>query len=224
MGGLRCIGWGLLAVLAIGCGSGSRKPVRAEVVTVEVWCDETLQQITLTGDRKVDQSLCPPPWDAVQIEAGARTEVLRILPGREIWLRRTTDRAFVEVRMDGRTVIIDGVRAVATRDTTKAHDSPEQLTIVHGGRTEQLTVRQLKQRYGAATAHVGEISLCQLATDFGGEAPTITVEGDADQSQAFTRAQCTERGLLLKLSGQGEVRLRTASGERLLRTVRRITL
>ncbi|HVK88327.1 MAG TPA: hypothetical protein VM513_29610 [Kofleriaceae bacterium] len=212
-------------LLALGCGSGAEPRVPAKAVSVELWCGEQPAPLAITRDVKLDASTCGVAWDALELQSPGKTELVRAVPDREVWVRRTKDRAFVEIRTRDQRSTVDRVTAIRwLLPGAQQERAPEGITIVSAGNAQQLSMHALKQRFGAATERVTEISLCRLADAFADHPRAITVVGDEGETRRFTREECEQQGALLKLSGKGELRLRLGNGERVIRTVRRVEL
>jgi hypothetical protein len=216
----------LLLLVALGCRSGSHKsqPPLPEV-KVEIDCDDQTRQQAVTGDLELDDQLCGKPWSALQIEAGPRIELLRPVAGRQVWLRRAPDRAFIEVRTPGSPITtIDHVTSIEWRGPPSTQNATIEIATEAG--TQNVTFRQLQQRVGSDEPGEGrQLSLCRLADTYGDHPATIAVYGELPQAVTFTHDQCASRGLVVKLGGTGDVRLRaTSDGERILRAVHRIVL
>jgi hypothetical protein len=185
-------------------------------VAVAVTCGVTTRSVAVTGDVRIDDHLCGQPWTALRIEHGKRTELVKALAGREVWLRRVGRRARVEVRGTG-AMTFDGVTEIA-EDAPPSHGG--SVAIDANGAVSDVTLDDLRARF----EHGGrDISLCMLAEAYVAHARQIEVTGEAAPI-VVTPAECTARALVLRISGKGELRLRTATGDHLLQTVTRIRI
>lgn len=215
----------MLIGLLIGCRSDERKPTVAPPVKVELTCDEDTRTIDVTADVALDMKLCEDAWDAIDIVSPGRTTMLKVIKGREIWLRRGGNGAVVEARSGGKvTDTIDRVTALRIHPIDQAAERKDLITLEHAGTTEQLDARNLRRRF---TEHgVREASLCAIADSVAGpQVATITVYGDDKPTPlVVTRKECEERALFVKFSSQGGVRLRQRDGTRVFTTVTRIVL
>jgi hypothetical protein len=207
-----------------GCRSEERKQI-ATPVQVELTCDEDTRMLSVTADLALDTKLCEEAWDAIDVVSPGRVTMLKVNKGRELWLRANGTRAIVEVRSNGKvTDTIDRVTALRIHPSDRDAARNDLITLEHAGTSEQLDARTFRRRF---TDHsVREASLCAIADSVAGpEVATITVYGDDNASPlVVTRQECAERGLFVKFSGQGAVRLRQRDGTRVFTTVRRIVL
>lgn len=211
-------------VVLIGCRSNERKQI-ATPVKVELTCDDDTRVLDVTADIALDMKLCEDAWDAIDIVSPGRVNMLKVHQGRELLLRRDGNRALVEARSGGKvTDTVDRVTALRIHPIDQGVERKELITLEHAGRSEQLDARNLRRRF---TDHgVREASLCAIADSVAGEkATTITVYGDENATPlVVTRQECEERGLFVKFSGQGAVRLRQREGTRVFATVTRIVI
>lgn len=207
----------VLALLLAGCRHEA--PPR---VTVEVICSDDSHSLAVSGEVRLDESLCGSGWDAVQLEHGDRVELVRAAAGREIWLARDGARAAVEVRGPGPAR--QRFAAVTSLEPVQATAPPARATvqITAGGQTREVAVDDLRRRLHVTGATGRAISLCALAEAFGGSAATLEIAGDGSAAVEVPRAGCGDR--TLKFSGHGSLRLRGKDGAHLLQNVRRMSL
>lgn len=210
-----------------GCRSKESPPGAASAVkpvSVQLTCDGEARTLEVHGDIGLDSKLCDDEWDAIDVASPGRTNLLKVLPERELWLRRAADRAFVEVRSKGKvTDTIDRVTALQIHPVQQTADRPDTITITHGGTSEQVDGRTLRRRF--TDRGVREVSLCSVADRIAGpKIATITVEGETGVPLVVRRAECEQRALFLKFSSQGSVRLRQRDGTRIFASVRRIAM
>jgi hypothetical protein len=217
---VRC----LVIALLVACGSHAAPTA----VAVEVICGDRTSQQPVIGDIALDEHLCGEPWSGLEIEAGsgagAKMELLRAVEGRSVMLRRTRTYALVEVRGPGTArSTLEHVTRIRWRG---AHEdaTARTLAITTHGVTKQLPLDELRRRYAGSGNGARELSLCQLAGDSLPNVAKITVYGEHADPVETDMVGCQSRGLVLKLSDQGAVRLRAAVGERLLQNVERIEL
>jgi hypothetical protein len=223
-----------LAVLAVGITGGCRSKKGARdrgesqagaPVKVQLTCGgDDIRELVVTADVALDTQLCDDEWDAIDVVSPGRVNMLKVIDGRELWLRGAGGRAFVEVRFRGKvTESVDRVSALQIHPVNAAVARTDTIEITHGGTTEKLDVRALRQRF---TEHgVRQASLCAIADSFGGASvATITVYGDQPEPLVVSRKECDERGLIVKFSGQGAVRLRQRDGTRIFGAISRIQM
>ena len=225
----RCQIGAQIAVLigTLGCRSKESPPGAASAVkpvSVQLMCDAETRTLEVHGDIALDTKLCDDEWDAIDVTSPGRVNLVKVLPERELWLRRAADRAFVEVRSKGNvTDTIDRVTALQIHPVQQAADRPDMIAITHGQTTEQVDGRTLRRRF--TERGVREVSLCTVADRIGGpQIATITVEGETGVPLVVSRAECEQRALFLKFSSQGNVRLRQRDGTRIFTSVRRIAM
>ena len=186
-------------------------------VAVNVSCAGKARTLAVTGDVRIDEHMCGQPWTALRIEHGPRTELVKAIAGREVWLRRNGRRAVIEVRAAGAiTSTFAGVTEIAEdapppRATTVAIDA--------NGIVKNVTLDELHTRFASGNR---DLSLCAVAAGYVAQPRQIEVTGETAQPIVVTPADCTARGLVLRISGKGELRLRTAAGDHLLQQVTRI--
>jgi hypothetical protein len=186
-------------------------------VAVTVSCGGQARTLAVTQDVRIDEHLCGQPWTALRIEHGARTELVKAIAGREVWLRRIGRGAVVEVRGTG-AMTFAGVTEIA-EDAPPAHGT--SVAIDANGVVTDVTLDDLRARF----EHGGrDMSLCTVAAAYVAQARTIEVTGEAAQPIIVTPAECAARGLELRISGKGELRLRAADGDHLLQQVTRIRI
>jgi hypothetical protein len=188
----------------------------APSVAVNVSCAGNAHSLAVTGDVRIDEHLCGQPWTALRIEHGTRTELVKAIAGREVWLRRVGNRAVIEVRA------ANAITSTFAGVTEIAEDAPPPraatVAIDANGVITDVTLDELRTRF----EHGGrEMSLCTVAAAYVAQPGTIEVTGEAAPI-VVTPAECATRGLELRISGKGELRLRTAAGDHLLQQVTRI--
>jgi hypothetical protein len=180
-----------------------------------VTCAGKTHPLAVTGDVRIDEHLCGQPWTALRIEHGARTELVKAIAGREVWLRRVGRRARVEVRGTG-AMAFDGVTEIA-------EDAPPPraatVAIDANGVVKDVTLDELHARFASGGR---DISLCAVAAGYLAQVRKIEITGEAAKPIVVTPAECTTRGLELRISGKGALRLRTSAGDHLLQSVTRI--
>lgn len=191
-------------------------------VSVNVTCGEQTHALAVSGDLRIDDHLCGQPWTALRIEHGPRTELVKAIAGREVWLRRVDRRAVIEVRAAGAiTSTFDGITEIA-------EDAPPppaaSVEIDANGVVTPLALADLHTRFKGTGSANRDVSLCALAESYVAKARSIEVTGEAPQPIVVTPDECSTRGLVLRVSSQGELRLRTATGDHLLQKVQRIRL
>ena len=200
----------LCGVFLVGCHHADEPRV-----AVNVSCAGNARSLAVTSDVRIDEHLCGQPWTALRIEHGARTELVKAIAGREVWLRRVGHRAVVEVRGTG-AMTFAGVTEIA-------EDAPPPraatLAIDANGVVKDVTLDELHTRFASGGR---DISLCAVAAGYVARARQIEVTGETASPLVVTPAECAARGLVLRISGKGELRLRTATGDHLLQTVTRI--
>jgi hypothetical protein len=190
----------------------------APSVAVNVTCAGKTRSLAVTGDVRIDEHLCGQPWTALRIEHGTRTELVKAFAGREVWLKRSGHRAVIEVRAAGAiTSTFPGVTEIA-------EDAPPPpaatVAIDANGVVKDVTLDELHTRFASGNR---DVSLCAVAAGYVANARQIEVTGEAAPI-VVTPAECTARGLELRISGKGELRLRTATGDHLLQSVTRIRI
>jgi len=206
-------------VVLLACGHHETASVP---VSVNVTCGEQTRSLAVTGDLRIDEHLCGQPWTALRIEHGKRTELVKAVAGREVWLRRVDRRAVIEVRAGSAiTSSFDGVTELA-EDTPPAPAA--SLEIDANGAITNLALADLRARSEGSGSASRDVSLCALAASYVAKPRTIEVTGEAAQPVIVTPDECKTRGLVLRVSSQGELRLRTATGGHLLQQVHRIRL
>jgi hypothetical protein len=189
-------------------------------VTVQVTCGSNARSLAVTGDLRIDEHLCGQPWTALRIEHGPRTELVKAIAGREVWLRRNGRRARVEVRGTG-AMTFDGVTEIAEDPPPSRGAS---VAIDANGVVTDVTLDDLRARFESAGSGGRNISLCAVAAAYVAGATKIEVTGETARPIVVTPAECAARGLALRISGKGELRLRAASGDHLLQSVTRIRI
>lgn len=176
------------------------------------------REVAVDADLRLDASLCGTPWDSLGIDHGARTDLVRARAGREVWLVRRAGRAAVEVRTPGAaTTIFDGVTEV---DAYVPQAAPT-LALTVAGAPRQVSLDELRR---LAPAGQRDIPLCALADAYAPGAAQIVVEGEVPQPVAVPRAQCAQRGLVLRIGGKGDIRLRGSDGAHVFQHVHAIVL
>jgi hypothetical protein len=217
----------VLALATLGCGS-EREPPPPSTIALAVTCDDVVTSFALGADQQLVTAPCGAPWTALQLDGTARGELVHAQPGRQVWLRRRGDHAVAEVITGGHvTASVDPLAELTWRTgAAPARPAEPTLAIEHAGTTTRLALHELKRRFRAPGAASGaDLSLCAIADALGDHDAPIVVIGEPDETpQEFTRAQCRDRGLILHLSKKGELRLRSGSGERLVRIIRGVRL
>ena len=205
----------MVFVLVMACHGTASPPV-----TVHVTCSADRQRvIAVDRDVRLDASLCGDAWDSLGIAHGGRTELIHARAGREVWLVRRAGHAAVEVRTPGTaTATFDGVTEL---DAYPPPPPPPSLAITVAGSPRQLPLDELRR---LAPAGQRDIPLCALADAYAPHAERVVVEGEAPQPVVVPRAECASRGLVLRIGGKGDVRLRGADGAHVLQRVRAISL
>jgi hypothetical protein len=183
-------------------------------VSVLVTCGDQQRSLAVAADLRIDDQLCGKPWTALRIEHGARTELVKAIAGREVWLHRSGRRAVVEVRGTG-AMTFDAVTEIA-EDAPRSRGA--SVAIDANGAVTDVTLDELHTRFATAGR---DISLCAVAAAYVAQPRTIEVTGEAAPI-VVTPAECQARGLELRISGKGELRLRAAGGDHLLQHVTRI--
>lgn len=191
-------------------------------ISVDVTCGGTTHSLAITGELRLDEHLCGQPWTALRIEHGRRTELVKAVAGREVWLRRIDRRARIEVRVAGAiTATFDGVTEIAEDAPPPA---PASVEIDANGVVSTLALADVAMRFRGSATRGRDTSLCALAAAYVASARRIEVTGEAPQPVVVTSEECATRGLVLRVSSRGQLRLRTAAGDHLLQQVIRIRM
>lgn len=193
---------------------------------VHVTCsDDHARDLEVDGERLLDASVCGAAWDSLGIAHGARTELVRSVAGRQAWLVLRGGRAVVELRAHGAvTASYDGVTEIDMYPPLAAPTgAPATLAITVGGTTRQVPLDELRRRL-ASSGGGRDLSLCALADAYAPASTQLAITGEAPQPIIVPRAQCGSRGLVLRFSSRGDVRLRGPDGAHVLQHVRAIAL
>ena len=174
----------------------------------------------MDADLPLDASLCGKPWDRLGIVHGPRTELVRAIAGREAYLVRRASGAAVELRAHGAaTASYDGVSEIDAYFPVAA----KTLAITVAGTTRQVPLDELRRRL-APPGGGRDLSICALADAYAPASTQLAITGEAPQPVIVPRAQCRARGLVLRFSGRGDVRLRGPDGAHVLQQVHAIAL
>jgi len=192
----------------------------APSVAVLVTCGDQQRSLPVTSDTRIDETLCGQPWMALRIEHGPHTELVKAVPGREVWLRQNDGRVVIEVRAgSAMTSRFEGVTEIAEDPPRPAAAT---IQIDANGTVTDVTLDDLHARFETDGSAGRDISLCAVAEAYVPHARKIEVRGEAPDPIVVTAEDCVARELGLKISGKGELRLRAAGGEHLLQKVTRI--
>jgi len=196
----------------VACGHSSEPSV-----TVKVTCPDHATSLVVRGAQRIEQ-LCGAPWKALRIEHGADTELVHAIAGREVWVRRAGSGAAIDVRA-GTAVVstFDGVTELA-EDPPLPPDAHVEVDV-NGTVTNVL----LGALHGAGSNGRG-VSLCAFAATQLAHVAHIVVSEDDAAPVEMTYDECVAHGYMLRVSGKGELRLRSASNEHLLQHVTSIRL
>lgn len=212
----------LIALVAVACHHAPPAPR----VYVHVTCsDDHARDLEVDGERVLDASVCGAAWDSLGIAHGPRTELVRAVAGREAWLLQRDGRAVVELRAHGAvTASFDGVTELDIYPSLAAPTGgPATLAIAIAGTTRQVPLDELRRRL-ASSGGGRDLSICALADAYAPASTQLAITGEAPQPVIVPRAQCESRGLVLRFSSRGDVRLRGPGGAHVLQHVRAIAL